>query len=490
MTPEQLKASILQYAIQGKLVEQRPEEGTAEELFSQISSKKEQLIKEKKLKKTKPLEPIIEEELPFDLPQPWKWVKWGDIVNVVSARRVHQSDWQKEGVPFYRAREIAEMSRNNGQVDNELFISEELYNEFSTSGVPKPGDIMVTAVGTLGKTYIVKNGDKFYYKDASVICFENHFGLCSEYLAMMMDTPLMKQQIKSNSDGTTVATLTMVRMNEYLFPLPPLAEQHRIVAKIEELLPFVDRYAASYEKLEQFNAKFPEDMKKSILQYAIQGKLVEQRPEEGTAEDLYKAIQEEKQKLIKEGKIKKEKPLAEITEDEIPFDIPDSWKWVKLGDCTSYAQSKEKISPPEITNDMWSLDLEDIQKETGTILVKTLASERKISGDKVKFRKGQVLYSKLRPYLKKILVAPDDGICTPELVPFNVYGIDANYISYVLKSPHVDYIINTATYGVKMPRVGTDTMINLLIPLPPLEEQHRIVAKIEELLPYCDRLVK
>ena len=231
----------------------------------------------------------------------------------------------------------------------------------------------------------------------------------------------------------------------------------------------------------------PEQLKASILQYAIQGKLVEQRPEEGTAEELYKAIQEEKQKLIKEGKIKKEKPLAEITEDEIPFDIPDSWKWVKLGDCTSYAQSKEKISPPEITNDMWSLDLEDIQKETGTILVKTLASERKISGDKVKFRKGQVLYSKLRPYLKKILVAPDDGICTPELVPFNVYGIDANYISYVLKSPHVDYIINTATYGVKMPRVGTDTMINLLIPLPPLEEQSRIVAKIEELLPFVDR---
>ena len=231
----------------------------------------------------------------------------------------------------------------------------------------------------------------------------------------------------------------------------------------------------------------PEQLKASILQYAIQGKLVEQRAEEESAEELYKQIQEEKQKLIREGKIKKEKTLAEITEDEIPFDIPDSWKWVKLGDCTSYAQSKEKISPPEITNDMWSLDLEDIQKETGTILVKTLASERKISGDKVKFRKGQVLYSKLRPYLKKILVAPDDGICTPELVPFNVYGIDANYISYVLKSPHVDYIINTATYGVKMPRVGTDTMINLLIPLPPLEEQSRIVTKIEEMLPFVDR---
>ena len=149
-------------------------------------------------------------------------------------------------------------------------------------------------------------------------------------------------------------------------------------------------------------------------------------------------------------------------------------------------QTKEKVSPKDITGDMWSLDLEDVQKDTGAILVKTKASERKISGDKVKFHKGQVLYSKLRPYLKKILVAPDEGICTPELVPFDTYLIDENYIAYVLRSPHIDYVINSVTYGVKMPRVGTDTMTNLLIPLPPLAEQKRIVAKIEELLPYVD----
>ena len=230
----------------------------------------------------------------------------------------------------------------------------------------------------------------------------------------------------------------------------------------------------------------PEQLKASILQYAIQGKLVEQRPEEGTGEELYRQIQAEKQRLIKEGKIKKEKALPEIAEDEIPFDLPDSWKWAKLGDCTGYAQTKEKVSPKDITGDMWSLDLEDVQKDTGAILVKTKASERKISGDKVKFHKGQVLYSKLRPYLKKILVAPDEGICTPELVPFDTYLIDENYIAYVLRSPHIDYVINSVTYGVKMPRVGTDTMTNLLIPLPPLAEQKRIVAKIEEILPYVD----
>lgn len=234
----------------------------------------------------------------------------------------------------------------------------------------------------------------------------------------------------------------------------------------------------------------PEQLKASILQYAIQGKLVEQRPEEGTADELYEQIQEEKRRLIREGKIKKEKPLAEFTEDEIPFDIPESWKWIKLGDCSTYSQTKEKIGPSEIMPDMWSLDLEDIQKETGNILVKRMACERKITGDKVKFHKNQVLYSKLRPYLKKILVAPEDGICTPELVPFDTYLIDEEYLVNVLKSPYIDYVINSVTYGVKMPRVGTDTMTNLLIPLPPLCEQKRIVTKIEQLLPYVERYTK
>ena len=231
----------------------------------------------------------------------------------------------------------------------------------------------------------------------------------------------------------------------------------------------------------------PEQLKASILQYAIQGKLVEQRVEEGTGEELYQQIQAEKQRLIQEKKIKKEKTLVEITEDEIPFDIPESWKWVRLGDCSGYSQTKPKISPKDITDDMWSLGLEDIQKESGAILTRTTASERKITGDKVLFYKGQVLYSKLRPYLKKILIAPDNGICTPELVPFNTYLVYANYIVYVLRSPHIDYVVNSVTYGVKMPRVGTETMVNLLIPLPPLSEQKRIVAKIEELLPLIGR---
>ena len=165
--------------------------------------------------------------------------------------------------------------------------------------------------------------------------------------------------------------------------------------------------------------------------------------------------------------------------DEVPFDIPDSWEWVRLGNISSYAETKQKINATSADSSIWGLDLEDIEKG-GRLLEHKTVGERRAVGDKTVFAKGDILYSKLRPYLLKILVAPDDGICTPEIVPFRVYGgIDPNYIVNYLKSPYVDNLINSITYGVKMPRVGTETMSSLLVPMPPLEEQRRIVEKID-----------
>ena len=245
----------------------------------------------------------------------------------------------------------------------------------------------------------------------------------------------------------------------------------------------------------------PQELKNSILQLAIQGKLVDQRPEEGTAAELLRDILTQRRRDTECAEVGRDHrarrnasataPRPPIPDDEKTFDIPESWEWVRLGECSTYADKKEKVLPSEIRPDDWSLDLEDIEKDTGRIVEFRSAGDRRITGDKVVFRKGQILYSKLRPYLKKILVAPKDGICTPELVPFFASsGIDVNYLVVVLKSPHVDFVINSVTYGVKMPRVGTDTMVNLPIPLPPLAEQKRIVAKIEELLPLIDRYEK
>ena len=167
--------------------------------------------------------------------------------------------------------------------------------------------------------------------------------------------------------------------------------------------------------------------------------------------------------------------------EEIPFDIPDSWEWVRLGSISTYAETKQKINAASADPKIWGLDLEDIEKG-GRLLEHKTVGERKAVGDKTIFEKDDILYSKLRPYLLKVLVAPDAGICTPEIVPFRVYGgIDPNYIVNYLRSPHVDNLINSITYGVKMPRVGTETMTSLLVPLPPIEEQHRIVEKIDEM---------
>ncbi|MGL5382798.1 MAG: restriction endonuclease subunit S [Culicoidibacterales bacterium] len=234
--PQDMQKSILQYAIQGRLVEQRVEEGTAQTLIEQIQAEKEQLIKEKKIKKQKPLPAITEDEIPFEIPESWEWVRLGEVFNIVSSKRVHKSDWKSSGIPFYRAREIGKLAES-GFVDNDLYIDEILFEKFAEISIPKAGDLMVTAVGTLGKTYIVKETDKFYYKDASVICFEKFSMISSAYVKQIMSSDFMIRQIKNNSAGTTVDTLTISRANNYILPLPPIEEQKRIVAKIEELLP-------------------------------------------------------------------------------------------------------------------------------------------------------------------------------------------------------------------------------------------------------------
>ena len=240
-----------------------------------------------------------------------------------------------------------------------------------------------------------------------------------------------------------------------------------------------------------------QQLKNSILQMAVQGKLVPQDPNDEPASVLLERIHAEKERLIKEKKIKREKnpsvifkgadntPYEKIGNevrslaDEVPFDIPDSWEWVRLGNISSYAETKQKVNATSADPSIWGLDLEDIEKG-GRLLEHKTVGERRAVGDKTVFAKGDILYSKLRPYLLKILVAPDDGICTPEIVPFRVYGgIDPNYIVNYLKSPYVDNLINSITYGVKMPRVGTETMTSLLVPMPPLEEQRRIVEKID-----------
>lgn len=231
-TIKQTKSKILDLAIHGKLVPQDPNDEPASELLKRINPKAEITCDNGHYGK---------------IPQRWALVKLGDLFDAISAKRVLKSEWKTKGVPFYRAREIAKLSEFN-EVVNELFIANEHYNELKKKyGVPEPGDIMLSAVGTIGKSYIVKNTDKFYYKDASVLCLRNYNKLNPIYFSMLFSSSFLQNQMNEYSKGTTVDTITLERLKSYIIPLPPLEEQKRIVGKIAELFFVLDNILNALE---------------------------------------------------------------------------------------------------------------------------------------------------------------------------------------------------------------------------------------------------
>ena len=489
MTPEQLKASILQYAIQGKLVEQRPEEGTGEELYQQIQAEKQRLIQEKKIKKEKPLAEITEDEIPFDIPESWKWVRWGNLS--FSIQYGYNAPAKKSG----RIRMVRISDIQDGKVVWDSVPFCDIKEVEIPTYLLSINDILFARTGgTVGKSYIVKEIPEEAIYAGYLIRTRYSDMLCPEYLYYFMQTHLYWTQLRNGTIATAQPNCNGQTLSKMILPLPPLAEQKRIVAKIEELLPLVDRYAASYEKLEQFNAKFPEDMKKSILQYAIQGKLAEQRAEEGTGEELYQQIQAEKQRLIQEKKIKKEKPLAEITEDDIPFDIPESWKWVRLGSVVSVYGGKRIPAGRKLT-----------VEDTGHVYIRV--SDMKdgyVSTENLQFV-PQDIY----PSISRYIIGKEDVFITvagtigrvgkipPQLDGANLTEnadrlvfslLDQNWLIKCLQSSVVQSQIIDATTKVGQPKLAIVRIQNMMIPLPPLAEQKRIVAKVEELLPLCERL--
>ena len=339
MNAQDLKNSILQLAVQGKLVEQRAEEGTARELLEQIKLEKEQLIKDKKIKKSKPLPEITEDEIPFEIPESWEWVRLDDISKLITkgtTPRGGNVSYLEYGIGFLRAENVAGLDIISN--DNMKYIDLETHTGFLKRSIIECNDILITIAGTLGRTGLARKEDLPLNANQAVaiVRLVDTAIVDLKYLIYGLNAPQMQNILVEQKKITAIPNLTLEIIANCSMPIPPLEEQHRIVAKIEEILPYIDQYDKAYTKLEIFNKKFPEDMKKSILQMAMQGKLVEQRPEEGTADELYEQIVAEKAQLIKEGKIKKEKPLPEITEDEIPFEIPSSWKWVRFGEFGSY----------------------------------------------------------------------------------------------------------------------------------------------------------
>ena len=496
MTPEQLKASILQYAIQGKLVEQRAEEGTGEELFQEIKRKREVLIKEKIIKKDKRTDSIINfQEVPFDIPENWMWVTLGSILNKLTDGTHKTPKYTSTGVKFVS---VKDMSNGFLSLENTKYISEEEHKELYARCNPEKGDLILSKVGTTGVPAIVDTTEPFsLFVSVALLKFDCKC-IDVEFLYYMLMSPLVQAQATENTRGVGNKNWVLDAIASTMVVLPPLVEQKRIVAKIEELLPLVDCYAASYEKLEQFNAKFPEDMKKSILQYAIQGKLVEQRPEEGTGEELYQQIQTEKQRLIKEGKIKKEKPLPEIAEDEKPYDIPDNWTWVRFGDLGSYKKGPfgsaitKSMFVPKGNGAIKVYEQKNaIQKDAtlGDYYIRRDYFESKMKGFEV--FPGDIIVS-CAGTIGETYVMPDkfeQGIINQALMRMKIF--EKLYIPYFLT--FFDFVLKkNARSGSKGSAIKNippfEILKNYLVPIPPLAEQKRIVAKLEEILPLCERL--
>lgn len=488
MTPQQLKNAILQLAIQGKLVEQRKEEGTGEELFKEIQEEKQKLIEEGKLKKQKALPEISEDEIPFDIPETWKWVKLIDLVSILGDG-IH-------GTPKYSAYGDYYFINGNNLNDGKIELKD------TTKRVDKQEwekhkknldlhTILISINGTIGNIAFYNNEKIMLGKSA---CYFNVvLAELKNYLFLLLKSDYFLKYALHSATGTTIKNVSLKAMSNFIIPLPPLAEQKRIVEKIEELLPLVDRYEKAWTRLEELNKKFPLDMQKAILQEAIQGKLVEQRKEEGTGEELYKEIQEEKKKLIEEGKLKKQKALPEITKDEIPFDIPETWKWVRLGELL-YKLTDGTHSTPKYTSDGIPF-----------ISVKDLSSGY-LNFDSCKYiaeEEHKILFSRCNPEVGDILLTKVGTTGIPVIVDtekefslfvsvallkFNQMKLSNNFLKYLVNSPLVQIQAKENTRGVGNKNWVMKDIANTIIPLPPLGEQKRIVEKIEQLLSLCEKL--
>ena len=461
MTPQELKNSILQLAIQGKLVAQRPEEGTAQELYAQIQAEKQRLIKEGKLKKEKPLPEITEDEKPFEIPEGWMWVRFGHITNLLSGQDLKPTDYndKKKGIPY--------ITGASNITDAKVIINRWTEN---AKAIANKGDLLLTCKGTVGKTVILQEEKVHIARQIMAI---TSYKADINFIRFFIERQIgaLKAQAKSIIPGIERKNILLLT-----FPLPPLAEQKRIVAKIEELLPLVDRYEKAWTKLEEFNRRFPEDMKKSILQQAIQGKLVEQRPEEGTAQELYAQIQAEKRRLIKEGKIKKEKPLPEIAEEEKPFEIPEGWMWVRLGQIFNLQAGKN----------ITAANIYDEPSEKHKYLC---YGGNGVRGYVSSFnREGNfALIGRQGALCGNINIANGQFYATEHAVVVDHYNLtDVLWGARFLKALN----LNQYATATAQPGLAVSNIIKVLIPLPPLAEQKRIVEKLEELLAMCERLKK
>ena len=450
MTPEQLRASVLQQAMEGKLVKQKYKE----KIDQSMPFKRSDLI-------------------PYKIPENWNWVILGSVASFLNGRAYKKSELLDDNklTPVLR---VGNLFTNSKWYYSDLKLDSNKYID--------KGDLIYAWSASFGPR-IWQGGHVIYHYHIWKVNFNKSL-VDKKFLEYFLsDERNVLGETKVH--GSTMKHITKTNMEHLPFPLPPLTEQKRIVTKLEKLMPLVDEYENAYNRLKSIDDGFNDKMKQSILQYAMEGKLVKQNSNDEPASELLKKIKDEKKQLVKEKKIKRSKSLPRISEDEKLFDIPENWEWVRLKDITNFGNFNS-VAGQDIQEGSWVLNMEDIIKNGGgfnKFTIKKLNDDFK--SNKYIVEVGDVLYGKLRPYLRKIEIAPKNGFTTTEMFPIKVINqnlISPYYLRYVMLSPYFANRINGSTYGMKMPRVGTKYLASMLIPLPPFEEQKRIVTKVEKMM--------
>ena len=486
MKAADLKKSILQYAVEGKLVPQDNHDEPASILYNKIIKEKESLIKQGKIKKEKLLPSITDDEIPYDIPNNWKWVRLGEVCEIKRGNGLTKNDFTNSGIPcihygqihkYYKYSTNTTMTYTSEQIGKKLKTVE--YSDIIMAITSENIDDVCKSIAWLGNFSIVTGGHTAIIK---------HW-INPLYLIYLFHSNCFQIQKNKIAKGMKVIEVSSEKLKNIIFPLPPLKEQERIVKKVDELMALCDKLEQEEEKLSALDKHLADTLPKSILQYAVEGKLVPQNIHDEPASILYDKIIKEKETLIKQGKIKKEKPLPPITDDEIPYNIPENWKWVRLGEIATinggYAFKSELFKKQGIR----VIRISDFN-ENGLINKNIVRYEYFDKLNEYILNQNNIILCMTGGTVGKSLLinAITEPLVTNQRVAtIKIRTVNEHYIHYVILSNLIQNIIQKAKLSTN-DNISLDTIKNFPIPLPPLREQERIVKKIDELLTYCNKL--
>ena len=493
MTAEQLKGSLLLLAVEGRLVPQNKADTDIKPLIDSLRKKQQHLIREKAIKREK-MDTEISTEI--DVPDGWCVFKLGEITSVVTKQtgfdysktikpNLSEVKLDDNYIPFLQTKNF---KGNDFDFDTDYYIPVDVAKQFPKIILDSQClllSIVGASIGNIG----IYDGNTLAMLGGAICKVKLLDERLYRYLFYYLQSPLGQYEVKKNLKATAQGTITVQDVREIIIKLPPLEEQDRIVKKLEKLMPFVEQYAAASTKLNTLNATFLEMMKKSILQEAVQGKLVPQDPNDEPASLLLKKIAEEKKRLIKEGKIKKQKPLPEITEDEIPFDIPESWEWVRLNDCMDVRDGTH--DSPKYHSEGYPLVTSKNLRD-GRIDFSTCKLISKEDFESINQRSGvdsgDVLFAMIGTVGNPVLFHGKADFSIKNMALFKHIGnhLNMEYVYWFLLFAQND-MKKQATGGVQN-FVSLNYLRNYLIPIPPANEQGNIVKAIERIIPELNNL--